>query len=204
MTNVLRDALWPVAIIVTMGLMLTAAFIALQPRIERQWQHRAEKIYFDVLSLPPDRSIELSTIAVSSATPDRKLHIPTAVHMARKNDGAIVGIVLSAVTEGYNGTIDLLVGLDSDGAITHVRAISHRESANIGDAIDIARSQWIESFSGKSANDIDRVMLKSDGGDIDQITGATITSRAVAKTVQAALLYFSEHREELLREHAHE
>ena len=201
MTNAARDTLSPTVIIVAMGLMLTAAFVSLQPRIEQQRQHRAEKIYFDVLSLPADSSIELKTITAD----DEKLgRTPTSIHLARRNDGAIVGIVLSAVAEGYNGPIDLLIGLDTAGKITHVRAVAHRESTGIGDAIDIDKSDWIENFRDKSADDIERVKLTSDGGDINQITGATVTSRAMAKTVQAALFYFSEHREELLREQAHE
>ena len=204
MTNAARDALSPAVIIVAMGLMLTAAFVSLQPRIEQQRQHRAEKIYFDVLSPPADSSIELKTITADDEKLRRKLHVPTSIHLARRNDGAIVGIVLSAVAEGYNGPIDLLIGLNTAGKITHVRAVAHRESTGIGDAIDMDKSDWIENFRDKSADDIERVKLTSDGGDIDQITGATVTSRAMAKTVQTALFYFSEHREELLREQAHE
>ena len=205
MTNVLRGAVWPAVIIMAMGLMLTTAFVALQPRIEQQRQHRAEKIYFDVMSLPSNEAIELRAAAViDDKNLATELAAPTSVYLARRSDGAIVGLVLSVVADGYNGGIDLLVGLGSNGTITHVRVISHRESKNIGDAIDIARSQWIENFSGKSINNIERIKLKSDGGDIDQITGATVTSRAVAKTVRAALIYFSEHREELLQAPTHE
>jgi Na+-translocating ferredoxin:NAD+ oxidoreductase subunit G len=204
MTDALRDALSPVVIIVAMGLMLTAAFVSLQPHIEQQRQHRAEKIYFDVLSLPADSSIEFKTITADDEKIDRKLHVPTSIHLARHSDGAIVGLVLSAVAEGYNGPIDLLIGLNTAGTITHVRAVAHRESTDIGDAIDINKNDWIESFRDKSIDDIERIKLTSDGGDIDQITGATVTSRAMAKTVQAALFYFSEHREELLREQAYE
>lgn len=205
MTNVLRDALVSMAIIVAAGLALTGVSTSLQSRIEQRRQHNAEKIYFDALSLPANEAIKLHARAV---TDDKnlatELAAPTSVYLARRNDGAILGIVLSAVADGYNGAIDLLVGLGSNGTITHVRVISHRESKNIGDAIDIARSQWIENFSGKSINNIERIKLKSDGGDIDQITGATVTSRAVAKTVRAALIYFSEHREELLQAPTHE
>lgn len=203
MSNAARDILSPAIIIIAAGLMLTAISLVLQPRIERQRQQHAEKIYFDVLTLSSGNISELNSIGV---TPDKNLadNLPTHIHVARHSDGTIAGIILSMTAEGYNGSIDLLVGLDSNGTITQVRATAHHESNGIGDAIDVAKSRWIENFSGKSSNDSEQMKLKRDGGDIDQITGATVTSRAVTQSVQAALRYFSAHRAELLQEVAHE
>jgi electron transport complex protein RnfG len=44
---------------------------------------------------------------------------------------------------------------------------------------------------------LNRWAVKKDGGDFDQLTGATITPRAVVKAVRNALLYYQEHEEEL-------
>lgn len=205
MTNAVRDILLPTIIIVVAGLALTAVSTALQPRIELQRQQHAKKMYFDVLTLKKDDIAELKTVAT---THDKNfandVPMPANIHVARRTDGTIAGIILSMVSEGYNGPIDLLVGLNPNGTITQVRAIAHHESNGIGDAIDVAKSRWIESFSGKSSADAEQMALKRDGGNIDQITGATVTSRAVTQSVQAALQYFSEHRTELVEEAARE
>jgi electron transport complex protein RnfG len=65
--------------------------------------------------------------------------------------------------------------------LTGVRAVSHRETTGIGDAIDTARSSWILRFNGLSADD---VALTADGGRIDAISGASVTSRAVVESVR--------------------
>ena len=85
---------------------------------------------------------------------------------------------------GYSGGIRLLIGLDAANRLTGVRAVSHRETTGIGDAIDTARSSWILRFNGLSADD---VALTADGGRIDAISGASVTSRAVVESVRGAL-----------------
>jgi len=177
------------------GMLLTAATLLLQPRIEQQRRAQAELIYFDLLSLR-EGDTEFATHNIVDGE-NLGLAAPIKIYLARRN-GVVIGIVVPVVTRGYNGPIDLLVGLNRDGAITHVRVVSQRESRGIGDAIDISRSQWIENFAGQSDADIERVKLNNEGGTIDQITGATITSRAVARAVREALLYFNGHRDTLL------
>ena len=85
---------------------------------------------------------------------------------------------------GYGGPIELLIGVNTNGALTGVRAISHRETAGIGDAIDVDKSSWIRSFEGRPLADL---ALVADGGSIDVISGASVTSRAVTNGVHDAL-----------------
>ena len=124
---------------------------------------------------------------------------PVMVYRARK-DGEPVALVIAAVApDGYSGSIKLLVGINVDGSLSGVRVVAHRETPGLGDAIDEARSDWIHIFDGKSlhAPELNRWAVKKDGGDFDQLTGATITPRAVVKAVRNALLYYQEHEEEL-------
>jgi electron transport complex protein RnfG len=190
-----RSFLLLALVIIGSGMLLTAATLLLQPRIEQQRRAQAELIYFDLLSLR-EGDAEFATHNIVDGE-NLGLAAPIKIYLARRN-GVVIGIVVPVVTRGYNGPIDLLVGLNRDGAITHVRVVSQRESRGIGDAIDISRSQWIENFAGQSDADIERVKLNNEGGTIDQITGATITSRAVARAVREALLYFNGHRDTLL------
>ena len=67
-------------------------------------------------------------------------------------------------------------------------------------SIEVQKSDWIKSFNGKSLTNLDEKgwRVKKDGGQFDAFTGATITPRAVVDAVHKALLYFEQHKSELL------
>ncbi|HEY3698222.1 MAG TPA: RnfABCDGE type electron transport complex subunit G, partial [Spongiibacteraceae bacterium] len=134
------------------------------------------------------------------------LRLPRRVYVAYRNAHAIAFVLPLTAREGYGGDIDLLVGIDTNGRIISVRAIAQRETRGLGDAIDADKSRWIEQFRGQAfdANNSSAWQLRSEGGAFDQITGATVTSRAVIKSVRQALEYFAAHRRELLSEPANE
>lgn len=115
--------------------------------------------------------------------------------------GQPVAVVLEPVApDGYSGAIRLLIAIAPDGTILGVRALSHRETPGLGDFIDTRKSDWMQQFTGRSAgsNAAARWRVRKDGGDFDQYTGATITSRAVVGTVGSTLEFFARHRGELL------
>jgi len=108
-----------------------------------------------------------------------------------------VGAILTAVAaNGYNGKIKLIIGVDYAGTIHAVRVVEHKETPGLGDPIEIKRSNWIKQFSGKSiSNPIETAWaVKKDKGEFDQLTGATITPRAVVAAVKKALLFYQEQR----------
>jgi len=117
-----------------------------------------------------------------------------------RRGGVPVAVALKLRTnDGYNGRIDLLVGIYEDGRISGVRVLGHKETPGLGDGIEIGRSDWIRSFEGKSLENTEESAwaVKRDGGDFDQFTGATITPRAVVDAVYRALRYFDANREAL-------
>lgn len=124
---------------------------------------------------------------------------PVMVYRARKNGEPVALVIAAIAPDGYNGSIKLLVGINVDGTLSGVRVVTHRETPGLGDAIDETRSDWIHVFDGKSlqAPDLSRWSVKKDGGDFDQLTGATITPRAVVKAARNALLYYRDHQEAL-------
>jgi len=118
------------------------------------------------------------------------------VYRARR-EGKPVALVMTPVApDGYSGAIKLLVGIGYDGTLTGVRVSAHHETPGLGDAIDEERSGWIFGFDGKSLVNPpqDRWRVKRDGGTFDQLTGATITPRAIVKAVKKTLLYYRDHR----------
>ena len=124
---------------------------------------------------------------------------PVMVYRARKNGKPVALVIAAIAPDGYSGSIKLLVGINVDGSLSGVRVVAHRETPGLGDAIDEARSDWIRIFDGKSlqAPDVSRWAVRKDGGEFDQLTGATITPRAVVKAVRNALLYYQDNQEAL-------
>lgn len=106
---------------------------------------------------------------------------------------------LFAVTarDGYSGPIRVLVGVGVDGRITGVRILQHRETPGLGDGIDSSRSDWVHQFDGRSIGDpvVSRWAIRRDAGEFDQLTGASVTPRAVIKAIRDTLLYFGANRE---------
>jgi electron transport complex protein RnfG len=98
--------------------------------------------------------------------------------------------VATAITiiapDGYVGEIRVLVGIDSNDRIVRARVLEHRETPGLGDKIDATKSNWINQFDNRQLAESSWT-LERDGGDIDHITGATITSRAVVNAIRRAL-----------------
>lgn len=124
---------------------------------------------------------------------------PIEVFLATANGRPVAAVFSSVAPLGYNGPINLLVGVTLDGTVTGVRVTRHRETPGLGDAIEIARSNWIEDFS---ATRLDAPMLADwrvtkDGGHFDSITGATVTPRVIVEAVRNTLIYVRDYGPEL-------
>ena len=123
----------------------------------------------------------------------------TLVYRARLHGRPSVAVIEAVAPDGYSGKIYMLIAIRENGELAGVRVVSHKETPGLGDYIDIARSDWIRGFDGKSNaqyNDSDW-KVKKDGGKFDYMAGATITPRAVVKAVHKALQYFALHRDAL-------
>jgi Na+-translocating ferredoxin:NAD+ oxidoreductase subunit G len=125
---------------------------------------------------------------------------PQQAYIALKDDRPTAVILQATAPDGYSGAIHLLVGVHVDGRLAGVRVVGHRETPGLGDKVELAKSRWITTFTGKSLSDPNEAgwAVKKDRGEFDQFAGATITPRAVVKAVHSALLYFDAHRQELL------
>ena len=106
-----------------------------------------------------------------------------------------------AVTEpdGFAGPIRLLIGIEYSGEVTGVRVLAHQETPGIGDLIEASKSDWLEQFRNASLEEPspDGWAIRKDGGAFDQITGASVTTRAVVRAVKETLVYFENHRDSL-------
>jgi len=124
---------------------------------------------------------------------------PVIVFRARKNNKPVAAILTVIAPDGYTGKITLLVAINYDASLAGVRAVNHKETPGLGDAIEIEKSKWILQFNNKSlSNPTEKYWkVQRDGGQFDQLTGATITPRAIVKAVHKALLFYKQQRDKL-------
>lgn len=118
-------------------------------------------------------------------------------YLAKKNNILQAVLIESIAPDGYSGEINILTAIRSDGEIIGTRIIDHKETPGLGDYIDQKKSSWISNFDGMSLNnrtDSDW-RVKKDQGTFDYKAGATITPRAVIKSVKNTLLFYKENRE---------
>lgn len=118
--------------------------------------------------------------------------ITDVIYRARMNNRPVAAAIKTIAPGGYNGNIELLIAVNTDGSVSGVRTLLHKETPGLGDKVELKKSDWITKFSGKKVleqNDSRWAVVK-DGGMFDQFTGATITPRAVVKTVKKTVDYF--------------
>jgi Na+-translocating ferredoxin:NAD+ oxidoreductase subunit G len=198
--NALRTGVILFAFALVATAMLVFTFTRTEPTIERSRQ--AEKLALLSQVLPPALYDNDLLASKQSVPPNELLGTRQASTMwiARRGD-TITAVVLEAIApDGYGGAINLVIGIDVDGAVTGVRVTAHRETPGLGDYIVRSKSAWIEQFVGKSltAPEAKHWKVTKDGGQFDARAGATITPRAVVKAVRAALDYFARNRAALL------
>jgi electron transport complex protein RnfG len=121
------------------------------------------------------------------------------IYRVYAEDEPVAALFVVTARDGYSGPIRILVGVDMRGIVTGVRIVEHRETPGLGDRIEQSRSDWVFQFDGRSLGEPPeaRWLLQTDGGDFDQLTGASVTPRAVIKAIRETLVYFAAHRDEI-------
>ena len=89
-------------------------------------------------------------------------------------------------TTGFNGAITMMVGIDHSGNALGISVVTQTETAGLG-AVAAATTSAGEAFRGQYVGLSGSTAVTKDGGDVEAITGATITSRAICDGVNAAL-----------------
>ena len=90
-----------------------------------------------------------------------------------------VGYILKVKAAGYSSPIEALVGIDRKFKITGLKIISQNETPGLGSKI--AEPGFLDQFIGKVSA---KVLLKKDGGSIDGVTAATVSSRAITNAIR--------------------
>lgn len=152
------------------------------------------ELFSQMAALLPADSFDNALLTDVTAVVDARLGTkqPVPVYRLRKAGQPVAVVISPTATDGYNGSISLLVAIKADGVLAGVRVIRHRETPGLGDAIETSKSNWIRQMNGRSLEHPPpaRWQVRRDGGDFDQLAGATITSRAVIKSVRQTLEFY--------------
>lgn len=173
------------------GLLIVVAFQSTKPRIERNKAAVLAAAINEVLAAPPKvrtvfayrgQLVDSLPAGVDSTGLDR-------VYLGLDENGQPRGFAITAGEPGFSDVIDLIFGYDSgSGKILGMKVLSEKETPGLGDKIE-KDTAFVNAFSGPLAplQGIKRTTAKTDPHQVDMITGATISSRAVINTINHRL-----------------
>lgn len=144
-------------------------------------------------NVPTDERVVVGAADPSAPTDSEANRLPV-VFTARKGGQVTGGAVQVIHPRGYGGPVKVLVGLEGDPAgtveVRGYRFLEHKETPGLGTkALEPPFARQFDGFEVPR----EPLKVKKDGGTVDAITGATITSRVVAESISEAARLFREH-----------
>lgn len=101
-----------------------------------------------------------------------------------RTNGVITALAIKSYSnKAFGGKIEIIVGITLDGKLSGYKVIDHKETPGLG--TKVMEDKFSHQFTGMNPDKID-FRVKQDGGDIDAVTAATISSRAVVDAIQRA------------------
>lgn len=161
------------------GLILGGAFVITKKPIEEQVQKTNNEAMKEIL--PKADSFEKMD--------GKSTAVVTEVNEGKKGSDT-AGYALKVLSKGYGGQIEMMVGISKDGKVEGIKILSHSETPGLG--ANAPQPKFSGQFKGKSIEKDLEVVKTAPGKDneIQAMTGATITSKAVTKGVNDAVAYY--------------
>ncbi|MBQ6071620.1 MAG: RnfABCDGE type electron transport complex subunit G [Bacteroidales bacterium] len=186
--SLLRLVVVLTAIALVAGLALTGVYALTKDPVEAAQAAKKQEALNKVL---PGFKGEIKDITTKDADGEDIL-----VHLAVNPDGSLFGAGVETYTKkAFAGRFDLMVGFDNTGTILNTEVIKAGETPGLGDKINKDKSDFALQFSNRNPKDF-KLVVKKDGGDVDAITAATISSRAYCDAVQRAYDVFMKVKED--------
>ncbi len=173
------------------GVLIVVAFQSTKPRIEHNRAVALAAAIDEVLAAPPTvRSVFVYNGALVDSLPAGVDSTGLdKVYLGLDAAGKPRGFAITASGNGFSDVIDLIFGYEpATGKILGMKVISEKDTPGLGDKIE-KDSAFVNGFSGALGpiQGIKRTVTKTDPHQVDMITGATISSRAVINTINARL-----------------
>ncbi len=105
------------------------------------------------------------------------------IYPAKKDGKTINYAIRSFSPKGYGGDVWLMVGFDTAGIVTDIAVLDHKETPGLG--TKMSSPQFKDQFKGVNPGEFN-LKVEKDGGDVDALTGATISSRAFGQAIELA------------------
>ena len=193
--SILRNGVTLAAIAAVCTALVAATYTVTDERIaanERAWVEQSLQPVLAGLSYDGSASESRLTIPAPHALPGSGDAAVYRVYAARS---PVAALYVVTARDGYSGAIRILVGVRADGDLTGVHVLAHRETPGLGDQVESSKSDWARQFVGRSLADpaVAEWKIRRDGGAFDQLTGASVTPRAVVKAVRQTLEYHATH-----------
>lgn len=110
-------------------------------------------------------------------------------------EGSFAGAAVTGASDkGYSGLVRLMVGFHPDGRINNIEVLEQKETPGLG--TKMKGEAFLRQFRGKHPDSFD-LRAKKDGGEVDALAGATITTRAFAEAAQQAFDAYTNHKDTL-------
>lgn len=193
MNKIIKNTLILTAITVVSGLLLGIVYNVTKEPIAQAQENTKQEAYRAVLSdassfesVDFDSDSALSLLSENGYTSDEI----TEVVEGTDDSGEVIGYVISVQSnEAYDGTLELSVGIATDGTVKGVEMLDISETAGLGMKADEA--EFKDQFKDKNVDKFTYTKTGEKGDNmIDAISGATITTNAVTNAVDSALVYF--------------
>ena len=199
-----RTALMMVLFTIAFTALMAGTYVATKPLLAAS--AKAEKLQLIGAVLPADSYDNklLEDAVTLPAQPELGLDDASVVYRARKGGMPVALVIEAAAPDGYAGRIGMILAVKADGELGAVRVTEHKETPGLGDYIDPKKDRnktrpWITQFNNTGFDRIapEAWKVKRDGGQFDQMTGATISARAVTNATRKALAWTVERRDKL-------
>jgi len=119
------------------------------------------------------------------------------VFYVAKQDGKFVGAAFDTSTmSGFSGYVGIMVGVNADNEISAIQILSQNETPGLG--ANITKDSFLNQFKNMVIPTDSTFKVKKDGGQVEQITGATISSRAVSEAISSGLKVFEANKKEMI------
>lgn len=197
MSAAIRNALSLALIAAICTALVAVTYTLTDERIEENRQRYLEQNLAPALSgIFYDNALTESVVTLQ---PPHKLpgNVPAHIYRVYSGERPVAALLAVTARGGYSGPIRVLIGIDYDGTVSGIRILEHRETPGLGDAIEHDKSDWVEQFVGRSIGDpdLEQWKIRRDGGTFDQLTGASVTPRAVIDAIAETLVFFGDHRD---------
>jgi len=163
---------------------------------EKEWLERSLRPALAGLFFDGSVTASMITIAAPHELPGSEA---ATIYRVYASEEPVAALFVVSARDGYAGPIRLLIGITMDGSITGVRVLAHKETPGLGDRVETGKSDWVLQFDGRSLKNPEpaKWAIKGDGGQFDQLTGASVTPRSIVRAIRETLTWFEANRADI-------